>query len=462
MADDDATGGETTEEELAAELEEARAETERLRAEVEKLEAKPERRHRLRRILTPILAALTVITFTVAVPGVWARRTIVNHDAYLKTVGPLASDPTVQKYIANQLTTQVFATLNVQQVITNALPDQAAILAGPLTSAAQDFVRKQVLKVVQTEAFQTLWVAVNGVVHDQVIAVLNGDQTAVQVVKGKVEMNLLPMVNLALQQLQTVASGLLPSGVTIPDIQVNEVPQEAIARLEQALGVQLPDNFGTISVYNVAELKAAQQAFNKIERLVVFVVVLWLLLLVATLWVAVRKRRALLQVTIGSIVGLVLVRRLVILGKGEIVDRARPENRAAAAAVAEHLTHTLRLWTGLLLIILLIVLVVALITAPYPWAVRFRGWATGMGKAIAGAPSAARSEPVVSWVQTHRDLLMVCAAGIGVLLLFFINVSFWGFLIIAVLVGLAEVALYRLGATASEPSEPIEPVAGQT
>ena len=132
MADDDAdsdkagggesTGGEPTPKELEAELEEARAEREKLQARLEKLETRPRRRHRLRRVLTPILAALTVITFTVAVPGVWARRTIVNHDAYLKTVGPLAGDPAVQAYLANQITNQVFATLNVQQVIANALP----------------------------------------------------------------------------------------------------------------------------------------------------------------------------------------------------------------------------------------------------------------------------------------------------------------------------------------------------
>jgi hypothetical protein len=451
---DETTGGEQTEEELAAELAAARAESERLRAEVEKL--KPARRHRLRRILTPILAALTVITFTVAVPSAWARRTIVNDNAYAKAITPLASDPAVQAYLARVITNQVFATLNVQQVIANALPDQATILAGPLTSAAQEFVHKQVLRVVQSDAFQRLWVDANKLAHAEVLAVLNGEVgDFVSTARGQVVLNLLPMVNLALQQLHTIASGLLPSGVSIPTVTVNEVPQEAIQRIEQAFGVTLPDTFGTVVVYDSDNLAAVQQTFHRVERLVALLVILWILFFVATMWVAVRKRRALLQITIGSALGLVLVRRGSLIAINHVLDGVKPENRAAAQAVADSLTHGLRVLTGWLLVIALIVAVVALVTGPYPWAARLRGWVTGLGKALAGAPGAMRSEPVAAWTRAHSDLLMAGGAAVGVLLLLLLNVSFWGFLIIAVLVGLFELAVFRVRATPTEPSDPV-------
>ena len=133
-------------EEVKAELERVTAERDLLEAKVETLEAP--KRHRLRRILAPILVALAVIVFTVTVPAAWGERTVLNTDRYVATVEPLAGDPAVQQAIAARLTDEVFAALNVQEVLSNALAsigERATILAGPLTSALQGFVQDHVV-----------------------------------------------------------------------------------------------------------------------------------------------------------------------------------------------------------------------------------------------------------------------------------------------------------------------------
>ena len=66
---------------------------------------------------TPILVILAVIVFTVSVPAAWGARTVLNTDRYVATVAPLADDPAVQQAIATRLTDEVFAALNVQEVI---------------------------------------------------------------------------------------------------------------------------------------------------------------------------------------------------------------------------------------------------------------------------------------------------------------------------------------------------------
>ena len=76
------------------------------------------------------------------------------------------------------------------------------MLAAPLTTAIRGFVQDQVLKVVQSDAFRTFWVEANRFVHTQVLAILEGESDTVSVVEGKVLLNLLPLVNLALGSIQ--------------------------------------------------------------------------------------------------------------------------------------------------------------------------------------------------------------------------------------------------------------------
>ncbi len=434
------------------ELERIRAERDRLQARVEALETRPERRHRLRRVLAPLLAALTVIVFTVAVPGAWARRTVLSTDRYVEAIGPLADDPRVQEYLARTVTDQVFIALDVQRVIADALPDQADVIAAPLANAARGFVQDQVLRVLQTDAFQRFWTEANRFVHTQVLAVLDGRGETISVREGKVLLNLLPLVNLALEQIGTLASGLLPGEAPLPEIRVDEVPEAAVAKVELALGVDLPDDFGAIVVFDSTELEALQRAVRLFDRLVVFLVVLFVILLAATLWASVRKRRTLLQVSAGSALGLVLVRRLALASIDRLVDRVRPENKAAATALTDELMAGLLRYTGVLLVISLAVIVVALVTGPYPWASRLRGWAVDLGRAVAAAPGAARREPVAAWIRAHRDALVFGGAAVGVATLFFFDLSFLGFLVVVSLLALFEVAVFRVAASAGIPA----------
>ena len=165
---------------IQAELERVRAERNELEARVETLEAP--KRHRLRRVFAPILVALAVIVFTITVPAAWGARTVLNTDRYVATVAPLAQDPAVQQAIATRLTDEVFEALNVQDLISSTLSsigERATLLAGPLTNALRGFVQDQVLKVVQSDAFETFWVQANRFVHTQVLAVLRGENQGV-------------------------------------------------------------------------------------------------------------------------------------------------------------------------------------------------------------------------------------------------------------------------------------------
>jgi hypothetical protein len=448
VSEDGAPPQDESPEEIKAELERVTAERDQLEAKVETLKAP--RRHRLRRIITPILVALAVIVFTVTVPAAWGARTVLNTDRYVATVEPLAEDPAVQQAIAARLTDEVFSVLNVQEVISNALAaigERATLLAGPLTNALHGFVQDQVLKVVQSDAFQAFWVAANRFVHTQVLAVLRGESDTVSVVGGKVLLNLVPLVNLALASIERVSSDLVGGAVTLPTIKPDELASIAIPKLEQALGVDLPDNFAQIPIYDSQDLEALQKAVYWSERLLILLLILVPILAAAALWASMRRRRTLIQLTVGWAIGLVVVRRVAIISRDRLFDRVNTQRHPAVRVLADTLMDRLFWLTGILLAIVLLTLLIALVTGPYPWAVALRGWVRDLGQGLAAGLRGEHADESgrVAWLRQHRDGLMLGGGVVALVCLFLLNLSFLGFAILTIVLVLYELAIYGIG-----------------
>ncbi|HJS26114.1 MAG TPA: hypothetical protein VJ913_03195 [Actinomycetota bacterium] len=447
MSDGGTTSGNGSDD-TGSEFERLKAERDELAQQVETLEGRPQKRHRLRRILASILVVLTVVVFTVTVPAAWGRRTILNTDRYVATVAPLADDPAVQTSIATRLTDQVFAALNAEDVISNALAgigERATVLAGPITNALRGFVQEQVLRIVQSEPFDRFWTEANRFVHTQVMAILRGDTEQVSVVEGKVLLNLVPLINLALVQIQGVATDLV-GDVTLPTIEAGSAPGPAVAALEQALGIELPETYGTIEVYDSQDLEALQQALFTFQRLFVLLLILIPVLIAVTLLVSTRRRRTLIQLAVGGAVGLVLVRRLAILGRDSLFERVDTEDFPSVRVLTDELMSSLFRYTGILLAIVLITLLIALVTGRYPWAVALRRWVAdlgrGIGAAVGGKPLPDTGR--VRWVREHRDALMLAGGVLAVVLLLWVDLSWLAFVVVGVLVALYELALWRL------------------
>jgi hypothetical protein len=308
-------------------------------------------------------------------------------------------------------------------------------------------VRDQVERVVVSDAFKTFWVEANRFVHTQVLAILRGDTENITIVQGKVLLNLLPMVNLALASIQTVASDLVGRDVTLPQISESDVPSEAITKLEQALGIDLPDTYGQIVVYDSEDLATLQQALYLFERLLLLLLLLIPILVAASLLVSTRRRRTLIQLTTGAAVGLVLIRRIAIMSRNDLYDKVDTQRFPSVRVLTDDLMESLFRYTAILLVIVLLTLLIALITGPYPWAVTVRGWVRDGARGIASAfgghdvPDSGR----VGWIRDHRDALMLAGGVVALLLLLLFNLSWWAFAIVTVVIALYEIALARLG-----------------
>ncbi|HUJ66391.1 MAG TPA: hypothetical protein VLX59_12685 [Acidimicrobiales bacterium] len=438
----------------------ARAEAER-DAAVAALDRRGRRSRRLvkaRRGLVGVLVVLFSILLPVTYVVTWAHRVALNTDTFVATVGPAGSDPAVTAAAGAAITDQIFASLNPQQIVANALPPKASFLAGPITNGAKGYVQDGVTKALQTRQFQALWTQALRFAHSQLLSVLNGNSKAVTTTNGQVVLNLVPLFNAGLQNLQGFVSGVVGKPVTLPPISGNELPATVCQRIATALNRPVPATCGQIPLFPADKLSEARRTVRIFNRVTVLLLILTPVIAALALWLSQRRRRTLLQLSAGGLLGLVVVRRVVDWLSSTLVNTGPPADKAARHAILVHLFHAYFSISRWLLVGLVIVFVAAWVTGPYPWARSLRrlvsryardGW--NLVVAVGGR---ARDDATIAWVRSHLDLLRVLGVAAAVLLLLILSVSWIGFLILAVLLAAYELWLHRIGqsAPASEPT----------
>ncbi len=124
---------------------------------------------------------------------------------------------------------------------------------------------------------------------------LNGDSKALQTTGGQVVLNLVPLLNEALMNVQARASVLLGKDITLPAISGTTIPAAACEKIATAIRRPLPPTCGQIPLFKAAALTSAQRAYQAFNRLVLALLIITPLAFIGALWVSPRRRRTLLQ-----------------------------------------------------------------------------------------------------------------------------------------------------------------------
>jgi hypothetical protein len=391
-------------------------------------------RYRLRYWMALLLVVVSVLAIVVSTIAIWAHESVFDTDKYVATVAPLIRDPEVQESIAVNVTDQAITASDLQTRIADVLPDRAAFLAGPITEQIRGYVENGVQRFLATPQAEELWIRINEVGHERIVAVLRGESDVVLIGEDDVVLNLFPLISQALERVQARLPELLGSRVTLPQIDPEATPEEARAQLSAALGRPLPADFGTVTLLKGDQGYQAQRAVEIFDRLVVLIVIVTIALVVAAILVSPRRWLTVLELSLGLLLAIVIARVAVAELQQALLDGIKQEGIVpVVSSIVDSAIAGLRDFFVWLIVGAALVAVVAYVGSRPGWMEALGRWVAelfGVASDLATPQSRASR-----WLSSHLDALRAGGVGVAVVAMLIAPKTFsWMLLVVLVLV----------------------------
>jgi len=324
--------------------------------------ARPKRR-RGRTVAAVVLVVVGLLLAPIAVITAWARAELVDTDRFVATFGPLAEDPEVQAFLADQVTLAITEQVDIPQLTSDVfdgiraldLPPRAedalSLLEAPAAQGLNSLLSSTVDRVIQSDAFANVWDAALRTSHTQFTAALQGDPDAMLEIggDGTLSVQLGPIIEAVKERLDQQGVGFA-SAIPVVDRSVQ------VAQADSLVLVQ--------TVYTLAVAVGTWLPF------------VTLLLLAAGVVVA-KRRSVALAWTAG---GLALVMLLTLAGFGTgrlfFVGTVSPSimPRGAAESIYGGLTELMVSTITALTVLAIAVAIIAWLSGPWSTARRVRGF----------------------------------------------------------------------------------------
>lgn len=378
--------------------------------------AKP-RTSRRRRVLSGIVLMLACLSILVTTLAVWTHQVALNTNRFTALVSNAVTDPAVTDPIASRISVQVVDALGVQRRLEERLPDAIKPLAGALTVAIIERIDERLKVALQNPRLQNALLGTMSFTHAQIVRLLRGESDVVSIVDGYLTLDVFPVVGAALTELQSM--GLIPPGVQLPDLTSPEAPGVLAQRLQTALGVTLPADFGTIRLMPAERLATARTVVRVYDLIVIVLIILSVLLVALALWLASNRRRMLIYLGIGVIVAFLVARVAMNAATNAIIGGIADGDVAGAVrSMVDATLQDLRGVTVLILIATVVVVIAAYLWGRPKWVVATTGYVTDTAgragsaagaAAVGGAASVAGRAPdrdtIEDTVRENRSLV---------------------------------------------------------
>ncbi len=167
--------------------------------------------HTGRKIAVGLLIVLGLILLTVGSPAFWARFTLLNTSGWVAAVGPLSKDPTVSGILSQYVVSELFAEVDVEGELAEALPPKLQAFSAPLAFGVEQFADNTVEKMIQSDGFNTVWVGVNRAGHTAIISVLKGEGDKLYMQDGQLTLDLSDAYNFIEDNLGSLDLDIAPA-----------------------------------------------------------------------------------------------------------------------------------------------------------------------------------------------------------------------------------------------------------
>jgi hypothetical protein len=279
---------------------------------------------RTRAIGSVAFVVLACVLAFVSVFAVWMRALVLNTDSYVRAVGPLIEKPALRDELAMQVVDELYDHVDVPQLLRDALPKRADVLAPTLAQGIHDTSVKLASAALATSAVRRVWEEANRVAHDQVVHVLGGKGKILTTARGEVSVELRPLA-------EQIRRALENNGVHLFD----SVPASALDR--------------RFVLFRSVDLARAQRATRILDELGTWLPVATVLALAGAVALAEHRRRAIGRSALALAATMVILVITIAVGRAFYLDRVGSGiPRAAAAVPFDGLVRPLRFWVRIL------------------------------------------------------------------------------------------------------------------
>lgn len=296
-----------------------------------------------------IVLVLATVLMVVSVLGVWVKTQALDTDEWVRMSSDLLDEPEVQESLAAYLVDQLYDSIDVSTDVGERLPESLEGIAPTLVAALRGPITDGVERLVASDAFASAWANINRTAHSTLVAILR-DETR--------------------------------PGISTADGTVTLELRELLIVVGDALGFSgdrldaLPDDAGSIVIFESDELDAVQQGVKVVDFLSWFLFVLVLALY--ALSVALARERwlaALRWVGVAIAVGGVVILLLRAIAVDRIVEAVvqDPANMPLADVVAANVTLLIRQMAWSAVVWGVVIALFTWLLGGHRVAVRFRG-----------------------------------------------------------------------------------------
>jgi hypothetical protein len=386
----------------------------------------------VRRFFSWVAAIIAIILIALAVNVGWAKTTLLDTDAFVATLSPLAQDEAVAEALSVQIGDAIVEATELEVAIAEALPEELAFVSAPVAAATGTLVAKVADEIILSDAFATVWATALRVAHTSLMFILTNDG-AIDAEDGAVAIDL-----------DTIAEPVIDA------VSERGLDVEAIVGEDFTLG--------QITIVESDYLGEAQAAVSYIEMLGWITVLLAIIAIAVAIFIGPDRRRMAAILGFGTaIAGLINLISLR-LGRGLTVGRIGDDTeQSAGIAVWDTVTGSLTSMLWGLVLLALIVGFAAWFVGPGPRATRLRnsaGDGVDRWRGTTQEPPTGLSLFFYKW----RRPLEWGVVGIGIVVLLIMPLVTFASAIIVVLVAAAAIAGIELiaGPQAVVDEEPVD------
>jgi hypothetical protein len=271
---------------------------------------------RIRSALSAVLLALSCLLVPFGALAAWAAYGLADTSRYVTTMAPLAADPNVREAVADTVGDGILRAVDQHLDVR---PAGGTPSGG---GSLRPFVRDAVRSFTQTEAFRLAWDTGNRVTHDAVLRALRDEE-------------------------DDEAAG---RAVTVDLAAVTAQVKRQLTRDHVPIAARIPVEHTAVSVLPASELASFRKGFHVLEVAGFWLPVATVVFAATGIALAVHRRRAVAATALGTALGGALLALALAVGRALTLDDLPADvPPAAAGAVYDALTSTLRTVSWLLL-----------------------------------------------------------------------------------------------------------------